>query len=424
MGSTRPLTASLVLALTALGVVGTATPASAAPPTIAVDTWEDELNADGDCSLREAVQTIETAAPVDGCAVPDQPIIDVPNTLEALSTTLVVSESMTIRGVAAIPASIPCSFVVGNCIENAGAGSNLSLANLWVDMASDYQVYVAPGAGDVHLRDVNIWGGDGGIVSQGGAITLEHSTVWDTTGWGVFSLNGPVTIDHATFGGHDDGAVYGDLADISISASAIYQNEGYGVFGQSGDIDIVNTTIADNGEDATRTHDGTVTYRSATIVGNRRALNVTGPGETRFSNTVVARSDLENCDNPVTSLGFNVSDDETCAFDQASDRTELDPQLAAFDNTTLTASFTPSAGSPLIDTGGDCLAIDQLDAVRPTDGDDDGVAGCDVGAVEAPGDLVPVDPTDPADPTDPVDPTAPLPADPATPVAARPTFTG
>jgi CSLREA domain-containing protein len=418
MGSTRPLTATAVLVLAALGVAGAATPASALPATIVVDTWEDELNADGDCSLREAVQTIETAAPVDACAVPDEAVIEVPAGLEALGSTLVVSQSMTIRGAAAVPSSISCSFVVGNCIENAGAGSDLHLENLWVDMASGIQVYAAPGAGDLSLRDVNVWGGTSGVVSQGGEISMVGSTVWDTTGWGVFSLNGDVTIDHATLGGHDEGAVYGDLADISISSTAIYQNEGAGVFGQSGDVEIVTSTIADNGGEAARTHDGSISLRSATVVDNLRSVYVSGPGEARLTNTVVAGS-TANCAGTVESDGFNVSDDLTCAFGQATDRNGIDPGLAPFDNTALSPSARPLEGSPLIDTGGECGGVDQLDAVRPTDGDDDGEARCDIGAVEVPGDLAPTNPTD-----DPTDPDSPLPAAPATAVAARPTFTG
>jgi hypothetical protein len=235
----------------------------------------------------------------------------------------------------------------------------------------------------------------------------------------VFSLNGDITLDHVTIGGHAEGAVYADLADVTISSSAIRQNAGEAVFGQSGDVEIVNTTIADNAGDATRTHDGTVTLRSATVVANQRATNITGPGQVTFANTVVADSDLANCNDPVASAGFNVADDDSCSFDQATDRNGIDPGLGALDTMTATASFPLLADSPLIDTGGDCESVDQLDGVRPTDGDGDGTVACDVGAIEAPGVAGPADPTD-----DPTDPDAPLPAAPATAVPGRPTFTG
>ena len=41
--------------------------AAAAGATITVNTTDDELNADSDCSLREAVQAANTDAAVDGC---------------------------------------------------------------------------------------------------------------------------------------------------------------------------------------------------------------------------------------------------------------------------------------------------------------------------------------------------------------------
>ena len=60
-----------------------------------------------------------------------------------------------------------------------------------------------------------------------------------------------------------------------------------------------------------------------------------------------------------------------------------------------------------------CEATDQRGITRPQDGDDDGTAACDRGAVEVEG-AAPVDPTDPTTPGSPS----------ARPVQAAPTFTG
>ena len=46
---------------------------------------------------------------------------------------------------------------------------------------------------------------------------------------------------------------------------------------------------------------------SSVVFGGANAATVFGSGETRFSNTVVAQSDLGNCDHPVVSQGYNVS---------------------------------------------------------------------------------------------------------------------
>jgi CSLREA domain-containing protein len=51
----------------ALAVAALAAPQAASAASIAVTTTADELNADGDCSLREAVQAANTNGPVDDC---------------------------------------------------------------------------------------------------------------------------------------------------------------------------------------------------------------------------------------------------------------------------------------------------------------------------------------------------------------------
>jgi len=55
-----------VWALMALSLGG-ALPGPALAATITVNTFTDELNADGDCSLREAVVAANTNAAVDSC---------------------------------------------------------------------------------------------------------------------------------------------------------------------------------------------------------------------------------------------------------------------------------------------------------------------------------------------------------------------
>lgn len=64
----------------------------------------------------------------------------------------------------------------------------------------------------------------------------------------------------------------------------------------------------------------------------------------------------------------------------------LDPKLAfAADQGGSTPTRLPLAGSPAIDLApaGLCSGLDQRGAVRPVDGDGDGISGCDAGAVEA-----------------------------------------
>lgn len=73
------------------------------------------------------------------------------------------------------------------------------------------------------------------------------------------------------------------------------------------------------------------------------------------------------------------------AFDLAgSEESPLDPRLSALgDHGGPTPTHLPLAGSPAIDfAGASCSATDQRGALRPADGDGDGEALCDSGAVE------------------------------------------
>jgi fibronectin-binding autotransporter adhesin len=67
--SLSPAVVRLGLALALLGLASWSLPIHASPTaTITVSTTADELNSDGDCSLREAIQAANTDAAVDACA--------------------------------------------------------------------------------------------------------------------------------------------------------------------------------------------------------------------------------------------------------------------------------------------------------------------------------------------------------------------
>lgn len=113
---------------------------------------------------------------------------------------------------------------------------------------------------------------------------------------------------------------------------------------------------------------------------------------TVFSANTLTNHQLENCAGAMlASQGYNASDDSSCsglvaASDITATSLNLQPQADLSSGTVL-----PLTGSPLIDSGnplgltdyrGQSIDVDQLSSVRPYDGDGDGSAIPDRGAIE------------------------------------------
>lgn len=118
-----------------------------------------------------------------------------------------------------------------------------------------------------------------------------------------------------------------------------------------------------------------------------------GFGKTFVRNTVISGngpgSIANNCDRLSSDGGGNViGNGAGCnAALVASDRVNIDPQLGPLtDLGGFGRSHVP--GPPLLDSAEDatCTQSDQRGITRPQDGDGDGLARCDVGAVELQGD--------------------------------------
>lgn len=125
------------------------------------------------------------------------------------------------------------------------------------------------------------------------------------------------------------------------------------------------------------------------LVGANNAL--VSAENTIFSNSLGGG---ENCirggASQFISRGHNISSDSSCPFDQSGDLVNTDPLLGPLaDNGGLTQTQALLGGSPAIDAGSkNCTVFDQRGTVRPIDGNKDGKAVCDVGAVEAPPGLI------------------------------------
>jgi len=106
-----------------------------------------------------------------------------------------------------------------------------------------------------------------------------------------------------------------------------------------------------------------------------------------IASTVLANSQGGgNCEGEVLSDGDNLAADDSCGLGEIGDLESVDALLAPLgDHGGPTDTHLPLPGSPWID-GGDpvsCIsATDQCGSLRPLDGDGDGTAACDIGAVE------------------------------------------
>lgn len=215
----------------------------------------------------------------------------------------------------------------------------------------------------------------GGGVAEAQVITVNGSIVTTTAGGSVAAVNSTFSENSASERGG------------SISAAAA-------------PVDLLHVTAADSSAPSgAEVEAGDLTSQASVLAGAN-------------SPTCTVRS--------TTSNGDNYDTDGTCGFG-AGDRDVSDgpdPQLLPlgdYGGPSLTRP--PQATSPLVDSipvSACAVDVDQRDLPRPSDGDDDGVDGCDVGAVELQA------PPPPPPPPPPVGPGAPG----AGPVAASPTFTG
>jgi predicted outer membrane repeat protein len=286
-------------------------------------------------------------------------------------------------------------------------------------------------------------GGYGGGVENGGTITVNDS-LFDTntvtgSGGGFWNLFGTATINRTTFNNNsaaEGGGVNSYGNHIEVNQANITNNtasgSGGGIYHGGGTAFFSNLTIsgnqADLGGGIHQHSDDNLTLTNATVANNTAdsygggfyhynryailtnvtlANNTAGtagnaiqedspmsvgePGVVQIVNSVILGS-ANNCGGGIfTSFGYNLSQGTCASLSESTDQEDFSGALNLGSLTSNGGSYAmltmkPAAGSPLIDAGDNtvCPAADQIDMIRPQDGDGNGSFNCDIGAIEVP----------------------------------------
>jgi CSLREA domain-containing protein len=405
--SARLLLAALVL----LAVLLTSTPPARAAG-LTVTTLDDELNADGDCSLREAIQAANTDTAVDACP-PGSGVdsISVPTGTITLSSQLpAVSSTLTITGSGA-----------ANTILQANANPN----------TATYRILEVTSSGNLTLEGMTMrhgvcngsCSGLGGAIYNLGPLTVTNSTLSNNSaanyGGAIYNLR-PLTVINSTFSGNSAGANGGGISSsgtLTVTNSTFSGNSAGangGGISSLGTLTVTNSTFSGN----SATYDGGAILNedSATVINSTFFSNAAGSsggavrngpgfperpvltvinstlsgntadssggisnrGTLHLSNTIIANSPSgEDCHSGTVATNVNnLIEDGIFGCTSA---LSGDPDLGPLqDNGGPTHTMALGAGSPAIDAGDDtaCPSTDQRGVARPQG------PHCDIGAFE------------------------------------------
>ena len=367
--------------------------------TIQVNTFTDELNVDppdfnGKCSLREAITAANKDISVDACPAGNgTDAIMLPAGTYTLSLAGIDEDDaatgdLDITGDLRITGHGPDGTVIdGGSIDRVfhvvGSGHKVGFYGLVIQNGNAADTTLFGGGAILNYGELTISGctfRDNQTIRNGGAI--------DNTNYGALYLSNSTFHNNSA---PDGGGLY-NKGMAELTGITFYANNGGergGAFDNWNNALLTNVTISGNtavsgGGVFT---DGILTLLNVTITNN--SSGIANRGDTRAKSTMIVNStggDDKNCtDSSVTSEGNNLDSGNSCDFNDATDQSNTNPQLGALsDNGGPTWTHIPLAGSPAIDKGSalECPTFDQRGALRPADGDENGSALCDVGAVE------------------------------------------
>lgn len=408
---------------------------------IPVTTTADELNADGDCSLREAVRAANTDAAVDACEAGDGAdsivlaagtyTLSVAGTLEnqALTGDLDLTEGVSIVGVGAdstivdandidrvfdVQTSDPVELEALTIRNGSPAVTDFGGA-VNVDIGGDLRVI------DARVESSHTEASGGGIYARSATLTMTGSVVSGNSandhGGGVYLHQSNAAIMECTIDGNDAAmgggiATSGDTASFVVHVSGTtISNNGAGVGGGGVmtanfcDLTLENCTVSGNTSpsaggvmtsftEALRLVNTTITNNTAD--GSAGGLvHGSGTGFTTMNNTIVA-GNIGNsgantdCFGTLTSEGYNLIGDVgpgcTVGGTTTGNVTGVSVNLGALaNNGGPTFTHLPLVGSPAINAGDPATPDTGGTSCLPFDqrgAARPGSTRCDIGAVE------------------------------------------
>jgi CSLREA domain-containing protein len=396
MRATRP--GKVAVALSACFLVAVLVPTAALGATVGVNTGADDLDAvaDSDCSLREAIASVNQGSSFGGCTATGTYGTADAVTLGSGSFTLTrapgvsndnnddgdldVLKPVSINGAAADLTTIDADDIdrAIHVISDASNAVNVTLNGLTVANGAPPNTFNQNG-GAIRAEDGN------------GTFTINDSEIIDSDavqGGAVVSL-GPLVVDQSTMAGNQASFLGGAItttSQVTITNSTLAQNSvsdsGAAIYAyqNSGPVSITSSTIAGN---------------SAGNINTGALQGENGPGapvvtvvQSILSGNTVPGS-ISNCDDFRELEGsydgtYVLEDADTCGFStDAGDHNLLntEPLLAPLTLSPVSTVRTMALrdGSPAIEAvpAADCaVAVDERGVTRPQGTD------CDIGAFE------------------------------------------
>jgi CSLREA domain-containing protein len=371
--------------------------------TFRVTRFDENVAGGNGCSLREAVEAANNETNVADCPNTD------PGGAGATSDVIELSPGTYTASALFVSNSLSVYVVDGGRADIVPTGNDVGLvvqANAFLYLEGvTFQGFRSPA---LHVGEGAFATLESVDVLNGNLLALHHQTA----GIAV-RPNGRVELYRSTIAGNRNGVKGGGiLIETGGSADLIFSTisgNSVGQFGgavhNQGTFTCINSTLSGNTADlegGALSNTGTSRLHNCTVTDNATLDRATGAirvfsGAVIVRNTIVAgqRNDQPSCNGTLTSEGFNLLGTMSlCTLVGGSgDQTNVSPGLGAllFEGG-RTRVHMPGSGSLALDRGnpaepdpaaGACEYIDQRGVVmRPTDSNGDGIARCDVGAVE------------------------------------------